>query len=96
MIQTGAMFLVYVSQSGEKVMQPWQDVDAVGTPIDPETAREMELVGWTVEKPPSDSAVCATCGGPAGLDPEYGGYVHTGDDGVPDRTDRGHYADPFS
>lgn len=97
MIQTGAMFLVYVSESGETVLQPWQDVDVSGTPIDPETDREMELVGWTVEAPSSPApAVCATCGAPADLDPEYGGYVHTGGDSLPDRTDRGHYADPFS
>ena len=95
MIQTGAMFLVYVAESGETVMQQWQEVDVVGTPIDPQTNREMELVGWTVGAASSDSAVCATCGAQVGLDPEHGGYVHTGDDGVPDRSGRGHYADPL-
>lgn len=72
MIQTGAMFLVYVAESGETVMQPWQEVDVVGTPIDPQTGRKMELVGWTVGAASSDSPVCATCGTQVGLDPEYG------------------------
>ncbi len=52
--------------------------------------------GWTVEAPSSPApAVCARCGIPAALDPEYGGYVHAGAEGEPCRDDRGHYADPY-
>jgi len=52
MIHTGAMFLVYVAKSGETVLQPWQDVDVSGTPTDPDTDTEMELVGWTLTESP--------------------------------------------
>ncbi len=93
MICTGAMFLVYVSEAGETTLQPWQDVALSGTPIDPETDSEMELVGWTVENPAS-VAECSRCGEPVILDPEYGSYAHAGAGGDPDRGDRGHHADP--
>jgi hypothetical protein len=46
------MFLVYVAKSGETVLQPWQDVDVSGTPTDPDTDTEMELVGWTLTESP--------------------------------------------
>lgn len=94
MISTGAMFLVYVSQTGQVVLQPWQDADVVGTPIDPVTDVTMELVGWTLDQPGSEAA-CARCGDPVIEDPEYGGYVHAGAEGEPCRGDRGHYADPY-
>lgn len=38
-------------------------------------------------------AICRECGEVVGEDPEYGGFVHL-DDGHPDRSDRGHYAEP--
>ena len=94
MISTGAMFLVYVSQTGQTVLQPWQDVDIAGTLIDPATDVEMELVGWTLEQPGLQAA-CARCGDPVIEDPEYGGYVHAAADGEPRRQDSGHYADPY-
>ena len=94
MISTSALFLVYVSQTGQTVLQPWQDTDVVGTPIDPASDVNMELVGWTLEQPGSE-AVCARCGDPVIEDPEYGGYVYARAEDEPCRDDRGHYADPY-
>jgi hypothetical protein len=37
---------------------------------------------------------CVVCGEPVAEDLEYGGYVHLERDMVPDRTHRGHYAEP--
>jgi hypothetical protein len=43
----------------------------------------------------SDSVLdCAICGEPVAEDLEYGGYIHLERDMVPDRTHRGHYAEP--
>jgi hypothetical protein len=94
MIQTGDMYLVYANQAGERFLQPWQDLDTVGTLIDPATDEDMELVGWTIE-PPTAPASCAHCGQAVAEDPDYGAYVHLDEDGSPSRADVGHYADPF-
>lgn len=51
MVQTKAMWLVYVDGNGDRHFQPWRDVVSVGTLIDPDTGEDMETVGWTTEAP---------------------------------------------
>ena len=50
-METGTMFLVYENEEGERFFQPWQDVDDVGTLIDPETGDDLSIIGWTTEVP---------------------------------------------
>lgn len=51
-LQTRPMWLVYVSDDNtERHYQPWQDLAEVGPLIDPETGNDMDLLGWTTDKP---------------------------------------------
>lgn len=50
------MWLVYIDSEGNYHAQPWQDMDSVGTLIDPETGDDMELIGWTTSLPEGFSA----------------------------------------
>lgn len=94
MIETGTLFLVYITEAGGTVLQPWQDLVEAGTLIDAATGDDLEMIGWATRRPEPD-AECAQCGRPVIEDPDYGAYVHAAG-GYPDRGDHGHYADPFS
>ena len=50
---TSPMWLVYEDAEGTGHHQPWNDVAESGTPIDPETDAEMDLIGWTTRFPGS-------------------------------------------
>lgn len=43
---TSPLFLIYRDDQGDLHSQPWQDLTTAGTPIDPVTGDDMELVGW--------------------------------------------------
>ncbi|BBY54004.1 hypothetical protein H7J07_05220 [Mycobacterium koreense] len=50
-MKTSNMWLIYEDSTGEKHYQPWQDVDTAGGLVDPDTDEDMELVGWTEDRP---------------------------------------------
>ena len=49
-MNTTEMYLVYIDNEGNKHYQHWQDIEDVGTLIDPDTGNDMRMIGWTVEK----------------------------------------------
>lgn len=51
MIESRDMWLVYTDQNGANHYQPWGDIVAAGTLIDPESGDDMEMVGWTTTPP---------------------------------------------
>jgi len=85
------MWLVYRASDGRTIQQPWQDIQDVGTLIDPDSGEDRAMLGWTATAPQQ----CSGCDTEVSLDPESGSYAHLDEAGNPDRwIDRGHYAEP--
>lgn len=45
------MWLIYVDDNNNRHYQHWRDVAEVGSLIDPESGEDMDLLGWTTERP---------------------------------------------